>query len=85
MGNETSPVGFEVASDQLAFLQQLAARNDRPLDELLAEAVERYVEWRRDFDEGIERGLADARAGRVVSHEDMLAHRAAHRRKSFRA
>lgn len=54
-------------------LTGLAERMGRPADELLAEAVRRYVDDERQILEGIERGIADADAGRTVDHEAVVA------------
>lgn len=50
---------------------QERTRRSRSL--LAAEAVEAYVDRELAIIEGIERGLADAKAGRTVSHEDAMA------------
>lgn len=85
MGDQSKSVGFDIAPDDLAYLQQWADESERDLDEVLSEAVGRFVQWRREFDAAIEAGLEDVRTGRVVSHEAMLAHRAEQRRKAGRA
>ncbi len=85
MGDQSKPGGFGIAPDDLAYLRQWADESERELDDVLSEAVGRFVQWRREFDTAIEAGLEDVRAGRLVSHEAMLAHRAEQRRKAGRA
>lgn len=76
MGNETTAVEFQLSSDDLAYLEAWAQNSARPLDELLTEAVERYILWRREFIAAVEECLTAP----AVSHEEMLAIRAEQRR-----
>jgi predicted transcriptional regulator len=50
-------------------LGRLAQETKRTRSFLAGEAIASYVEHELDIIEGIKRGLADAEAGRVVSHE----------------
>lgn len=54
-------------------LGRLAASTHRSKSLLAAEAVARYVEEEAAVIAGIEKGLADAEAGRLVSHEEAMA------------
>ena len=54
-------------------LGRLAEGTRRSRSFLAAEAVEAYVDRELEILEGIERGLADAKAGRTVSHADAMA------------
>lgn len=54
-------------------LGRLADGTRRSRSFLAAEAVETYVDRELPIIEGIERGLADVKAGRTVSHEDAMA------------
>ena len=54
-------------------LGRLADGTRRSRSFLAAEAVAAYVDRELAVIEGVERGLADARAGRTVSHEDAMA------------
>lgn len=54
-------------------LGRLAEGTRRSRSFLAAEAVEAYVDRELAILEGIERGLADATAGRTVSHADAMA------------
>jgi predicted transcriptional regulator len=56
-----------------AKLGRLADGTRRSRSFLAAEAVEAYVDHELAIIDGIERGLADAKAGRTVSHEDAMA------------
>ena len=54
-------------------LGELAERTRRSKSFLAGEAIDDYVERELDIIAGIERGLDDMRAGRVVAHEDVMA------------
>ena len=54
-------------------LGQLAAQTNRTKSFLAGEAIAAYVDRELEIVSGIERGLADMRAGRVVSHGDAMA------------
>lgn len=56
-----------------AKLGKLADGTRRSRSFLAAEAVEAYVDRELAIIEGIERGMADVKAGRTVSHEDAMA------------
>ena len=56
-----------------AKLGRLADGTRRSRSFLAAEAVKAYVDRELAIIEGIERGLADAKARRTVSHEDAMA------------
>lgn len=53
-------------------LGRLAARTRRSRSFLAGEAIAGYVERELAIIEGIERGLADMQAGRVVPHDDAM-------------
>ena len=59
-------------------LDRLAHGARRSKSYLAAEAVSAYVARELEIIEGVQRGLADVEAGRVVSHDDAMAeiHRA---------
>lgn len=70
---ETLPVA--IASADLADLAELrdwAANSDRSLDDLLADAIQEYLERGRRWIAETDVGLEDIRQGRVVSHEQIL-------------
>lgn len=54
-------------------LAQLAERTRRTKSFLAGEAIAGYVERELEIVAGIERGVADMKAGRVVPHEDVMA------------
>ena len=56
-----------------ARLGTLAERTQRTKSFLAGEAIGGYVERELEIVAGIERGLDDMKAGRVVSHEDVMA------------
>jgi predicted transcriptional regulator len=56
-----------------ARLGELAERTQRTKSFLAGEAIAGYVERELEVIAGIERGLADMKAGRVVAHEAVMA------------
>ena len=54
-------------------LGELAERTRRTKSFLAGEAIAGYVERELEIVAGIERGLDDMKAGRVVRHEDVMA------------
>ncbi|WP_163264068.1 CopG family ribbon-helix-helix protein [Chelativorans alearense] len=54
-------------------LGRLAHDTKRSKSFLAAEALAGYVDRELDIIEGIQRGLADAEAGRVVEHDEAMA------------
>ena len=56
-----------------ARLGKLAERTRRTKSFLAGEAIGNYVEREMEIVAGIERGLEDMKAGRVVPHEDVMA------------
>lgn len=55
-----------------AKLDRLASNTRRSRSFLAAEAVSSYVEHELAIIDGVQRGLADADAGRVVSHDKAM-------------
>lgn len=53
-------------------LTKLATRTRRPSSFLAAEAIAAYVGHELAAIEGIERGLAAAKAGRVIPHDEVM-------------
>lgn len=60
----------EVVKDKLG---ELAKHTKRTRSFLAAEAIEDYVEKELAIVQGIDRGLEDMKAGRVVPHDDVMA------------
>jgi predicted transcriptional regulator len=54
-------------------LSRLAEVTHRTKSFLAAEAISRYVARESKLVEGVERGLADMKAGRVVPHDEAMA------------
>ncbi len=71
MGNTTLTV--RVSPELKASLGKLAERTRRTKSFLAGEAIAGYVERELEIVAGIERGLADMKAGRVVPHEEVMA------------
>jgi predicted transcriptional regulator len=74
-------ISFRLDSDAVAALDALAGSMDRDRTYLLGEAVQAYLETQRWHLEQIRAGVADADAGRVVSHDKVKAMAAKWRRK----
>lgn len=64
---------IRVSEDTLAKLTKIAEGTKRSKSFLAGEAVSAYVERELAIIEGIQRGLADGKAGRVVPHEQAIA------------
>ena len=72
--SESETLTVRLASATKDRLGQLAAQTNRTKSYLAAEAIAAYVDRELEIVSGIERGLADMKAGRVVSHIDAMAH-----------
>ncbi|MBF0168749.1 MAG: CopG family ribbon-helix-helix protein [Alphaproteobacteria bacterium] len=68
----TIPVTVRVSAETNAKLEQIAKATARSKSKLLAGAIDDYIESERQFLEGIERGLADVKAGRVIDNDEMM-------------
>ena len=71
--SESETLTVRLASTTKNKLGQLAAQTNRTKSYLAAEAIDAYVERELEIVSGIERGLADMKAGKVVSHADAMA------------
>lgn len=60
---------IRIATDTKRKLERLAADTRRSKSFLAAEAVAAYVERELAIIDGVQRGLADVEAGRVVPHD----------------
>ena len=60
---------IRIATDTKRKLERLAADTRRSKSFLAAEAVSAYVERELAIIDGVQRGLADVEAGRVVPHD----------------
>ncbi|MBY3042321.1 CopG family ribbon-helix-helix protein [Rhizobium leguminosarum] len=64
---------IRVRPDVKEKLDRIAADTHRSKSFLAGEAVAAYVERELEIIEGIKRGMADAKAGRVIPHEQAVA------------
>ena len=71
--SESETLTVRLASTTKNKLGQLAAQTNRTKSYLAAEAIDAYVERELEIVSGIERGLADMKAGKVVSHAGAMA------------
>ena len=71
--SESETLTVRLASTTKNKLGQLAAQTNRTKSYLAAEAIDAYVERELEIVSGIESGLADMNAGKVVSHADAMA------------
>jgi predicted transcriptional regulator len=69
----TSTMTIRVSTTVKEKLERLAHDTRRSKSFLAAEAVTAYVERELEIIEGIQRGLADVEAGRVVPHDEAMA------------
>lgn len=72
MSGETSTMTVQLPADTKAQLNDLARQTHRTAEGLATEAIEAYVARERAIVAGIQRGLADMRAGRVVPHDEAM-------------
>ena len=70
---DSTTMSIRLSSETKAQLGLLATATRRSKSFLAAEAVAAYVARERAIVEGIERGLADMRAGNTVSHDAAMA------------
>ena len=64
---------IRIATDTKRKLERLAADTRRSKSFLAAEAVSAYVDRELAIIDGVQRGLADVEAGRVVPHDNAMA------------
>ncbi|WP_040308747.1 CopG family ribbon-helix-helix protein [Asticcacaulis biprosthecium] len=69
----SSTMTIRLSADLKARLERVADNTRRSKSWLAGEAIEAYVERELEIIEGIERGLADVRAGRVTPHDEVMA------------
>lgn len=70
---ESTTMTIRVSSELKERLGRLAHDTKRSKSFLAAAAVSVYVDRELEIIDGIRRGLADVKAGRVVSHADAMA------------
>jgi predicted transcriptional regulator len=69
----TETMTIRVSAETKRKLERIAAGTRRSKSFLAGEAVSAYVDRELEIIEGIKRGLADVEAGRVVSHDVVMA------------
>jgi predicted transcriptional regulator len=69
----STTLSIRLSSETKAQLGQLASATRRSKSFLAAEAVAAYVERESAIIAGIEGGLTDMKAGRIVAHDDAMA------------
>jgi predicted transcriptional regulator len=72
MANSTTTLTVRLTPKVKQRLGRLARQTRRTRSFLAGEAIKSYVERELDIVAGIERGLEDAAAGRVVPHEQVM-------------
>ena len=70
--NESTTLTIRLDSSVKADLEALARHTSRSKSYLAAEAVAGYVSRELAIMEGLERGLADAAAGRLIDHDQAM-------------
>lgn len=71
--SSSATMTIRVSTETKRKLERLAADTRRSKSFLAAEAVSAYVERELAIIDGVQRGLADVEAGRVVPHDDAMA------------
>jgi len=64
-------VSVLISSEKVSQLDLLASNQDRDRSFVVNEAIDMYLDLQRHHQELIKRGLADIKAGNVVSHEEV--------------
>lgn len=70
--SESTTMTIRVSPELKAQLGQLATATQRSKSFLAAEAVSAYVKRETEIIKGIERGMADIEAGRVIPHDEAM-------------
>jgi predicted transcriptional regulator len=72
MSSAEKTISFRADAEKIAALDSLASAQDRPRSYLINEAITNYIELQAYQDALVREGLEDVRAGRVVSHEEVV-------------
>lgn len=62
---------LHLTPEKEAILQQLSTRTGRPTSDLLAEAVDRLLDYDAWFIREVEKGMAQAQRGDLIDHEEV--------------
>ena len=68
-----TPTTIELPDELHARVQELAQASDRPIEAVLTEAIERYLEWDRWLRAEVEKGRRSADAGPLIPAEEVWA------------
>ena len=73
MPNQTQAVAVNarLTPDTMSRLEAASRRQQRPAADIITDAVEGYLNALADFESEVEKGLADLRQGRSISHDDL--------------
>lgn len=66
-------LAFRVSAKRAAALRRISKTVQRSKSDLLREAVDLYLEDHKRIVAHVRRGMADAEAGNVVAHEEVVA------------
>ena len=69
---ETTTLSVRISPETRDRLERLAKGTRRSKSFLAGQAIEGYLDRELEILEGIERGLEDMRAGRVIPHEEAM-------------
>lgn len=72
MGVLEKTISFRARADKIEELDAIAAVQDRPRSYLINEAISNFLELHAYQDELVRKGLEEMRAGRVVSHAEVV-------------
>jgi predicted transcriptional regulator len=72
MSRNDKTISFRAVAETIEELDSLAAAQDRPRSYLINEAIANYIELHAYQDALVRKGLEELRAGRLVSHEEVL-------------
>jgi len=72
MSKTEKTISFRVEADKIEALDSLASAQDRTRSYVINEAIGNYIALHEYQDSLVQKGLADMRKGRVVSHEEVL-------------
>lgn len=64
-------VTFHINEELVSALDELAARFDRPRDELVGEMLNEWLAYQRDFVRKVEEGIAAADRGEFATEEEV--------------
>ena len=74
----TVHVSFDLDEAQKAELERIARHENITLQALMARLVEQRLEYERWFEAEVQKGIDDARAGRLTDHDEAVAEIEAH-------